>query len=206
MQCLSRKGDRECKNILCPLPVGGCYVLLDLKTVLYSTVHMSRRFSLFLFLFENLASEQDYIHRRKEQYENCKCKYRLYGSKRCQEHHREAEGYRGEVLIDHIIRRRSAEFTVYLTQKNYTRARRTREHSVHHKELLLVVIGEELFGNKAVLNKGDYCTDRSENKQNAPIVFKHVKSDRRNTRNDHKVKEKVAGTRHKEVVYVLLSD
>ena len=31
MQCLSRKEDRECKNILCPFPVGGCYFLLDLK-------------------------------------------------------------------------------------------------------------------------------------------------------------------------------
>ena len=161
---------------------------------------------LFVLTFENLVSEQDDIKHRKERHEDDQRQNRLYRCQGCQEHHREAEDDSREVLVNHIIGRGGLELTVDLTQQDRTRARRARQHTVHHQELLLAVIGEEFFGNDAVINVGNDETNHAQNENYAPEAFQRIQTDRRNACHNHQVEEEVADTGHEEVVSVLFTN
>ena len=161
---------------------------------------------LTLPFFKDLTSEQYQIHHRKECGKDDKYKDRMIGRESRKEHHRESKYDRGEVLIDHIVGSGGLELAVDLAEEDDTRARGARQHSVHHKELLLIVVGEESLGNDSVVDKGDNKPHNAENEHNTPETLKNVKSDSGNSRNDHKVEEEVRCAGHKEVVGVLAVD
>ena len=67
-------------------------------------------------MFKYLFSEENNIHNQEEHDENTESKLGLFRSKVCEKHKREAEYDSGEILINHIIRRRCSEFAVNLTE------------------------------------------------------------------------------------------
>lgn len=109
-------------------------------------------------------------------------------------------------MIYHIIGSGRLEFLIDLTKKDRTCARSACEHTVHHEELLFFIVREEELCNNAVIDEGNDKTDHAKNEDNAPIIFKNIKSDRRDTCYDHHVEEEVAGAGHEEVIGVFFAD
>ena len=157
-------------------------------------------------LLENLASEQNDVHHSEEENKNDECENRFRGSQRRKEHHREAEDDGGKILIDHIIRGGCFEILINLAKKDSSRACGAREHAVHHEKLLLFIVGKENFGNDTVIDESDDKARRAEDKNNAPIVFEDIETDRCDACHYHHVEEKVAGAGHEEVIGVFLAD
>lgn len=83
---------------------------------------------LFLSASENLTSEQQHVHCRKENDKDDQRQHRLRRRERCKEHHGESEHDRGEILIHHIVGCGGLEFTVHLAKQDDTRACRTHEY------------------------------------------------------------------------------
>lgn len=156
-------------------------------------------------LLENFASEQNDVHHSEEEDKNDECENRFRGSQRRKEHHGEAEDDGGEILIDHIIGGRCFEILINLAKKDSSRACGAREHAVHHKELLLFIVGEENFCNDTVIDESNDKTYHAEDKNDAPIVFEDIEADRCDACHYHHVEEKVAGTGHEEVIGVFLA-
>ena len=130
---------------------------------------------------EYFASEENDVHYNEEEKKNDKGKKRLLRSKVCEEHKGEAEYDSGEVLVNHVIGRRGLKITVDLTKKDRTCAGCTCKHTVHHKELFLLVVGEELLRNDSKICVGDNCAEHTKNDYDAPIALELVKSDCSNT-------------------------
>ena len=123
------------------------------------------------FGLKDKASEENDIHHDEESNQNSESKLGLCGSEIRKKHKWEAEDDSGEVLVDHIISRGSLEFAVNLTEKDRTCASGTGKHAVHHKELLFLIIGEQLFTHYAQIYVGRNKSNDTENNYDAPIAL-----------------------------------
>ena len=93
--------------------------------------------------FEYPAAEQNEVHHREEYDEDNEREHRFYRRQGGQQHHREAEDYGREVLINQIVHGRGLEIAVYLTQEDDAGAGCAGQHAVHGEELLLMVFREQ---------------------------------------------------------------
>ena len=156
-----------------------------------------------LFPFEYLRTEENEIHCRKEYDEDTEGEKRLSGREGRKQHHREPEYDRGEILIHEVIRRGRFEIAVDLAKQYDPRARGTRQHAVHHQELLVFVFLEQDLRHEQVIRISNDEPDHAENEKYAPIIFDKIEPDRRNARHDHDIEEEIARTREQEIVGVL---
>ena len=153
---------------------------------------------------KDLRTEENEIHRRKEKDKNDQGQKLMSGGEGGEKHHGKTENDRREILIDHVVGGRGLKLAVDLTKKDGAGRSRTRQHTVHHEELLLGIFGEKHLCHNAVVNIGDDKSRYAKNDDHTPIVVKKTESNGGDARHDHDVKAYIADSGHQEVVDMLL--
>ena len=106
-------------------------------------------------------------------------------------------------MVYHVVRRGRFEIAVDLSEQDRTGTCRAREHAVHHEKLLFAVCGEKYLCNDTIVPIGYEESRNGENDHNTPVAFQHAEADRRDSRNDHDVKEEIADACHQKVVDII---